>query len=317
MANKPKILVVACDAGGAEIVSAYVLKNKNKFNFICYAYGPAKKIFLRKKLNFKSSPANLNSIKKIIDIQGNLDLVLTGTSGLSRVEINFISIAKSKGIETAVYLDHWVNYRERFGFPKVGWKDNLPTEIWAGDKPALRLAKKVFIGQKIKFVPNQYFKDMIFEYRNSKIKATHSKSTVLFISEPINKGSVNFDIKRSQKFSIINEHDVLNYLIKNLINNKRYRQLIIRLHPSDKKSKYEYLWPKYLKKLDFKISKDKLVDDLRQASLVVGMESTALVVAYLCHKKVISILPKRKNTFDLPINIIKVKNLHDLDKYLI
>ena len=41
-----------------------------------------------------------------------------------------------------VYLDHWMNYRERFGYPSQGWQKNVPAELWVGDSHALTLVKK-------------------------------------------------------------------------------------------------------------------------------------------------------------------------------
>lgn len=312
---KNKILVVACDGGGAEIVSAYVKEYKDKYNFICYAYGPAKIIFKRKKIFFRSSLEDVISINKIIAKNKNVNLVIAGTSGSSMVEINFIKIAKEYNIKTVSYLDHWVNYKERFSYPKNGWKNCLPDEIWVGDALAFNLAKKIFPDVKIKFVENQYFKQMVFDYKKLK-KSNQSKTTILFISEPVNGGNVNFNIKLSDKYSLINECDVLNRLILSLLKNRKYNKLIIRLHPSDDKNKYNYLLLKYLDKFNIRISKNKLVNDLRSASLVVGMESTALVVAYLCGKKVISVLPKRKKIFILPVNVTKIKKIKDLDKFI-
>ena len=44
------ILIVAHDAGGAQIISAYIKKFKDKYNFKCLVLGPAISIFKRKKI---------------------------------------------------------------------------------------------------------------------------------------------------------------------------------------------------------------------------------------------------------------------------
>jgi len=74
------------------------------------------------------------------------------------------------------FIDHWVNYRERFGYPLKNWKNNLPDEIWAGDKYAFLIAKKLFNKiLPIKLVKNPYFKEIKNKYyKTKKIKVTMS-----------------------------------------------------------------------------------------------------------------------------------------------
>src|SRR3990167_3712864 len=50
--NKPSVLVVTCDAGGAEVIAAYVKKHAHEKNFHSYVAGPAVRIFRRLELPF-------------------------------------------------------------------------------------------------------------------------------------------------------------------------------------------------------------------------------------------------------------------------
>ena len=70
------VAVVCHDAGGAEIVSSWVKKNKNNYSF--YLAGPAKKIF-KNKLNVGSS----DNLEKIIK---KSDWLLCGTSWQNNIE---------------------------------------------------------------------------------------------------------------------------------------------------------------------------------------------------------------------------------------
>jgi len=90
--KKKKILIITHDAGGGNILLEYVLKYEKKYKFFCYAVGPAKKLFTKNKIRTISKP----SLEEI-------DLVLTGTSGSSEIEIKYIEKAKRRNIKTATY----------------------------------------------------------------------------------------------------------------------------------------------------------------------------------------------------------------------
>ncbi|PIT93554.1 hypothetical protein COU00_03730, partial [Candidatus Falkowbacteria bacterium CG10_big_fil_rev_8_21_14_0_10_43_11] len=168
--NKKRTVITVChDAGGAEIISAYVKANNSKAKFVCLALGPARKIFLRKKLGDLLISKKFDA--EIIFKKFLPDFLLTGTSWASGIEFKYVKQAKKLGVKTAVYLDHWTNYRERFGYPRLGWENNLPEEIWVGDKYALELAKRKFIGKiKLRLVENLYFKEVKKQYRNLTLK---------------------------------------------------------------------------------------------------------------------------------------------------
>ncbi|MBU1019256.1 MAG: polysialyltransferase family glycosyltransferase [Patescibacteria group bacterium] len=289
-----KILVVSHDAGGANILASYVKKHEKEYGFICYVEGPAKEIFRKNKIKYKLAESKAVS-------KENPDVVLTGTSGSSMVELDFINAAKKEGIKTVSYLDHWVNHKQRFRFPEKGWEENLPDEIWAGDKYCYEDAKELFPNQTVKFVKNPYFEEIKRKYKALK---KGSKNTVLFISEPVNIGN-------KDNFSSVTEYDVLDSCLAYL----KKRKIIVRLHPSEPKTKYEKILSKYPEKNILK-SHQKLEEDFARSSLVIGMESTALVLAHICGKKVICMPPKRSKKFLLPYKIKKLKNLKNLKNFI-
>jgi len=174
--NKEKIIVVCSSSGSAEILSAYIKENKNKYDFFYLTVNPAKKIFLRN--GFKSHQiSNKKNFLKLLK-NNNIKMVLFGTGWvfLSSIELELIKITRKQGIKSVSFIDHWVNYRERFGYPLKNWKNNLPDEIWAGDKYAFLIAKKLFNKiLPIKLVKNPYFKEIKNKYyKTKKIKVTMS-----------------------------------------------------------------------------------------------------------------------------------------------
>lgn len=301
------ILVVSNDAGGANLLSAFVKNNYNKSNFICLVSGPAVKIFKDKNIKIEenfSTPAEtlLSGIK-------NLSLVLTGSSWSVSREMEFIIAAKKHGISSATFIDHWVNFKERFGFPRKGWQNNLPDQIWTGDRYAYNLAKMLFKSKDIRLKKNWYFKEAKEQYdklrQNKKLKT----DKILLVSEPFTSAVNYLGDKKYQKQS---ELYIMDTLLESLVH--LGRSVILRLHPSEKVQKYQKIIDKYKNSLDIEVSvgKDPFVD-LARSKYVIGMESGFLVLAVLCGKKTFSYIPGNGYKCPLPFkNIIKINNLNNL-----
>jgi hypothetical protein len=151
-----KVLVVSHDAGGAEILSAYVRRHRDEWPQIAYVLaGPAIDIF-RRKLddgNFRWSP-----VPEGIDVQ-SFDLVLCGT-GSTGFEIFAWRMAKVFGVRTVVWLDHWKNYRERF---ETEDGLSLPDEVWVCDEHAYHLARAALPAVDPVVVGNPYEEDFLRE----------------------------------------------------------------------------------------------------------------------------------------------------------
>ncbi len=305
--KRRNVLIVSHDAGGAEIVSAYVNKFKDEYNFKCLVLGPAADIFKRKKIK---NLLNKGEAIKLLD-EDEFDLVLVGTSWGSPIELEMIKEAKKRGVKSVAYLEHWVNYRERFGYPQKNWQANLPGEIWVGDKYALRLARKLFKTVPVKLAANLYFQEIKDRYKKISQKTKGEKNLILFMSEPIAGAVVNsFGRKMVLKFS---EFEILEALLKYLSERKMKDRLVICYHPSEKRDKYDFLLARY-KNIKAGRQSDEILDDMARASLVIGMMGMILVVAYLCGKKVISFIPDKKVKYPLPFpEIIKIRNTKELE----
>jgi len=280
--KKGNLLAVAYDAGGAETLSSYLKQKKQEYvSLQCLVKGPARNIFLKKGLG--KYIVNISKSRKAV-ISKRIDLLITATSWNSSLEIRFLKLAKDNNIPTISVLEHWVCYKERFGYPSLDWRENLPDRIWVFDCLAEKLAKKEFGGTtKISRKPNFYFKELKSEYKNISTKKDKRHFNVLFLSEPITerKIPVNQEIKKSEK-------DVATRLIELLVSLKHTRpaSLTIRRHPSEDNTKYSSLLRDNINNGGFRVflsnpRNSSLIENIRRADIVVGIQSPALIIASL------------------------------------
>ena len=104
MKFKKKVILVANDSGGAEILSSWI--KREKIDYRAILKGPAKKIFKRKL--GKVPLITLND-----SIKGE-NWFLTGTGWQTTFEYEVIKKARINGKRVVTFLDHWGNYRGRF-----------------------------------------------------------------------------------------------------------------------------------------------------------------------------------------------------------
>ena len=151
------ITVVSHDAGGAELISSWIKYKKNSKKILFSLKGPALKIF-KQKLNIKNT-----SLKSNIKLSNK---IICGSSWASDFELKAIKIAKKFNKKVICYLDHWVNYRDRFLIKNY---NILPDEFWTHDQYSFNLAKKIFKDKKIILKGNYYFREInkkLNKYKN-------------------------------------------------------------------------------------------------------------------------------------------------------
>ncbi|MCF7970995.1 MAG: hypothetical protein K9L22_07485 [Methylococcaceae bacterium] len=272
-------LLVAHDAGGAEILASYV--KQHQLNCLFVLEGPALNVFQRKL-----------GVIELTTVDAGLlaaDWCLCGTSWQSDIEWQVIKQAQLLGKRVVSFIDHWVNYPDRFIRNGV---QHLPDEIWVGDLYAEQIARAAFVHTVIKIVENPYLIDVAAELKElsqSSMEKSCDERILLFVSENISDHAL-------LKYADINyfgytEFDALKYLLENLqVLECDISQLVIRPHPSDKDGKYDALLAQYPQFLLLSREPSLLVD-IMHADLVVGCQSVALVVALLANKKVISCIP--------------------------
>jgi hypothetical protein len=305
--KKNKIIVACHDAGGAEVVSAYV-KSKGKENFICYVHGPAIKIFKRRGIRIFNISKN-SLIGRLFS--NETKYLITGTSRTSSLELDFIKAAKKAGVKSICYLDHWVNYLGRFYYPKKNWRNNLPDEFWVGDEYAFDVAVKLFKNAKIKLVPNRYFlevKKIFVQYKKSHKQS--KKKIVLLVSEPL---TIDKTLAVEEK-ATVSEYILFDKILSVIKSSNLKVKVIIRNHPSENVNKYIKLVKKYHNSLDITISKNSdLMADITRSTILVGFKSMALIIGKLCGKKVVSFFPDEKSKLPLPFrDILKIKKADEL-----
>ncbi len=268
------------DAGGAELLSEYVAKNKN--NYLFFISGPAVSIFKKKIKNLKISNFD-NSYKK-------LKKVITSTGWATNKEITIIDNCKKKKIKVCAYLDHWCNYKERFILNK---KLILPDEIWVSDSLAYNIAKKIFkkkLKLKIKKIKNFYFAKAKKFFKENKYQKKNKENNILYLCEPIDEHYKN-------KY-FYNEKDCLNLFFEKSYIFKKINTITFRPHPYEKNQKYKWL----IGKPNFKIKiskKNTLFREIIKNDIIVGCNTVALYIGLLANKKVYTSIPKGFNC-DIP-----------------
>ncbi len=304
--RRKRILVVCHDAGPGQIISAYVKKHMHVSRFYCLVSGPAQKIFSRKGL----SHFIISKARELALLESEaIDTALCGTSWISNLEREAMRRARAKGIKSVVYLDHWTNYRERFGYPRKNWKENMPDELWVGDTHALKLAKRYFKSHISRLVPNAYFQEIKAEYRSIRRRTKARVSDILFMSEPTMLAHKTF----YEAGYMYDEMDILKKVLDYLSKKNVRNAIAICYHPAEKKGKYNALLARYRGTLRFRKQDKNILNDFAQAKLVIGRRSMALALAALCGRNVVSYIPDRKVAFPLPFKkIIKIRDINRL-----
>lgn len=281
------ICVCSHDAGGAEILSSFV--RQQGLDCIYALGGPALKIFAR-----KIGEVNCQPLAAAIQ---QSEWLLCGTSWQSDLEWQAIDVARAMGKRSVAFLDHWVNYRERF---VRGGETHLPDEIWVGDPLAEAMAHQVFPELSIRLVDNPYFDDLRRELAQLvRISETGTHNLrVLYVCEPLREHALReFGDERHWGYT---EEEALRYFLSNLSAlSGVVERIVIRPHPSETPGKYD--WAK--QEFDFPIvngGAKTLFEEVAENDVVVGCESMAMVVGLLAGRRVISCIPPGGKVCALP-----------------
>lgn len=292
------IAMVSHDAGGAEILASYVAQND--FDCRLVLEGPAVNVFKRR----------LGSVEICTLAEGlaACDWCLCGTSWQSDLEWRAIEQAQKTGKRVVAFLDHWVNYQERF--IRDGVK-HLPDEIWVADKDAEKLASKLFPNMPIRMVSNPYFIDMqreISELAVIKRKSDESSKRVLFVSENISDHArTRYGDERYWGYT---EFDAIEYFFEHInVLGERIGTVMIRPHPSDLPRKYASVLAEYSGIAQLSDG-SPLLKEIVESDIVVGCQSMAMVVGLWAKKKVVSCIPPSGPDCHLPQkDILHLRNL--------
>ena len=291
------LAVVAHDAGGAEILSSFI--RRTSMQPLYSLEGPAMGVFKRKIDNI-----NILPLEQALE---QADWLLTGTSWQSEIELDAITMARKMGKRSVSFLDHWVNYRERFERNGIL---TLPDELWVADEYAKALACATFPGLSVQLTDNPYLKDMQEQARQYLPQHTKVGAAldVLYLGQPVRDPALR--MHNDALFWGYTEEDALRYFLQSLeILGSPVARINIRLHPSETAGKYDWVQAETSVSINCAQEPD-LLKQIMQADVVAGCASMAMVIALSLGKKVISTIPPAGPECSLPFKeIIQLKKL--------
>jgi len=304
----PSTLLVAHDAGGAEILSAWQAEQNYDLAVIHCLAGPALRIFER-----DNGPLPRQGLEVMDDLAPG-SLVLTGTSLEADLERRAIARAGALGLHCVSFLDHWDLYRERFG-PTETWHEALPDEIWTGDQYALDLALSLgFPSNRLRLKANPLFV-RLRRMVETAVPQSPPKSRILYLCEPVSR-----KLRATFGPEAAAYDDELVIMDQFLTCMERHasalEQVTLRLHPSEPLDKYDAVVHRRVRALRLRRSDEPtLAKDILSHTVVVGMESTALVVGIVLGKPVYSCLTGKPWAISLPHR--EVHHIHDFKQLLL
>lgn len=251
--NIKRLLIVSHDAGGANLLAFWCKSWQSRIQFTFLVKGPAEPIF--RSLGFSK-----NFVETFPDPDA-VDAVVTSTGWQSDLEYQAIVWAKQYDKCVASYLDHWVNYSQRF------IRDSepcFPDEIWVADSVAKEVARQEFsaVGCKVRVVFSRYF-----NYIKREIHSYPEQPPYLLIClEPIRDG-----------VSYTEVYDRLLVFLSDFA--PAGAQVMVRNHPSGEEVGLDKLVDGLAKRFNVQISDRDLWQDLSGASAVFGYQTAVLVYA--------------------------------------
>jgi hypothetical protein len=282
------VAIVSHDAGGAEILASYISQHEIICRFVLE--GPAVEIFKR-----RLGAVEICSLDEALSV---CDEIICGTSWQSGLEWHAIDQAQRAGKHAVAFLDHWTNYPERFLRKGI---QHLPDELWVGDEDTERLAQADFPNVPTRLVPNPYFIDIqrqIAELGVKKNSAARKRKKILYVSENISEHARV--VHGDERYFGYTEFDAIEYLLENInVLGQAIERIVIRPHPSDVVGKYDYLLKTYPGLIQIG-SGSPLLNQIMEADIVVGSETTAMVVGLLAGKMVVSCIPPGGPKCNLP-----------------
>jgi hypothetical protein len=193
------------------------------------------------------------------------------------------------GIRTAAYLDHWANYRERFGYPGP-WADRLPDEIWCPDPESRRLCVSLgFPIGRLVTAGNPYLDGLVAEAAAA--GAAEESDAVLYICEPVSEHMLA--AHGDARHLGYDEYDAMRHCFAVMGRwEPSPRKILVRPHPSERAGKYDAFLRGYADAFEISVSEGaSLLQDIARSGTVIGCESMAMVVALKAGKRVFTSIP--------------------------
>ncbi len=272
----PPVAVCGHDAGGANLLAAWVAASPSQAFRIC-AEGPARRIFSE-----VVPERGLCELGQALDGAGCL---LSGSGWGSTLEHRARLEAKRLGLPVIAVLDHWVNYRMRF--VRDG-RESLPDVLVVTDPEAQRIACREF-GDACSIVlwENRYLEREVARVHAFGRDSPRAREPHLLVAlEPIR------DAWAPQESGP--EFRALDFLIDHLawiFPSPDEVSIRLRPHPSESPRKYD-AWVARRRRPGLTLSPAaSLAEDLAWSDVAAGLHSYALVVALEAGRRAVSYLP--------------------------
>lgn len=287
------IAVVSHDAGASELLCALISHHLHDVTWQIFALPntPMARICERLNLSFTSIEDAQQQLERL-----QPDALFFGTGWQEKIERPFVNWCKIHHIPAVAFLDHWSNYRERFGCPDDGWEKNCGDFTAVHDEKALLMATTFGLPNPLA-LPNLYLQRLI---KNASTKAITQNQNLLFLSEPTN--AVAKATYGDANYWGFTQYTALEDILQNF-ENFGCTGLTIRLHPSETGAGFKKITKKY-PHIRIQINNAKtfdLTDQLLGAKVIIGFDTMALYTAALLGKNIISYLPSKTREFLLPL----------------
>ncbi len=274
----PKIAVFSFDAGGSELIASLERAKSERYRFYNFSEpnAPFASLLQNENIMIISSASKMTAqLKKI-----RPDLIITGTSWQSEMHEVFLRYAKEHAIPSLSFVDHWTPYKTRF-------KEHLPDYLATFDDRSTQLAKAEGFKEVVQ-IRNYHLQELQDEFK--KIRS-QEKKRVLFLSEPT--AAVAKKRFGDRNYWGFDEIDIFKE-VRSFASKNNF-ELVVRLHPSDTKERYEAIDP------DVHFSDTSLLEDIATSKIIVGIDTIALYYAYRFGKKTLALMPTNKRSVVVPL----------------
>jgi len=220
----------------------------------------------------------------------NPDFIFTGTSYTSKIELEYLIIAKRKKIYSYAFIDHWTSIKERFLYSDYYI---FPNRVLLIDERAKELALNIGIeATTVQVYGNPYYqylknwkpKNTIEELYNQ-LGFKNNNKLIVYAPEPLsNLGDKNiYGFDELEMTKEINE--ILNDSSLNI-------NFVLKMHPNQKTEKLINFIGDRILVADSNINSNLLI---YYSDLVLGFFSNFLIEAEIMNKKVYRIFKDKSN----------------------
>lgn len=299
---RPRILILAHDAGGAEVLAALLRREGCccAWTVLTLAGSPAESAFGQAcadadgRLQVLESQAACAAFVRAAQAGPEAFDAALYNPGWGPFPQRLVEDGLLGRVPCAAVLDSWSDYRERFGYPDEGWERGLPERIALGDGRALALARELGL-PRLARLRNHHMEGLLERIAARRLLSPPPGGDLLFLSQTTADPGMSANGNGRFVYAGGLEAQVLAELLarrEDLAARFGVSALRLRLHPSETRCRHLDLLEQG--GLPYRVERAQeadLVDSVLAARLVVGLNTMALFTAFLCGRPTASILP--------------------------